>query len=214
VKIQPVVEGHGEVAAVPVLVRRLIEAGGISTAGLEVGRPIRRNRSHLVQEGSLREAVRLARLQPGCRGILILLDADDDCPAELGPRLQGWAEQEAREIPCAVVLAHREYEAWFLASLDSLRGQRGIRADAAAEAAPEAIRGAKERLARYLEGGAPYFETSDQPALTARFSLAEAHRRSRSFRRLVRGFEILVAGLGFPLPADWPPSSWSPQGTA
>lgn len=210
-KIQPVVEGHGEVSAVPVLVRRLIEAGGLSGAGLEVGRPIRRHRSYLVQESSLRETVRLARLQPGCRGILILLDADDDCPAELGPRLQRWAEHEARELPCCVVLAHREYEAWFLASLESLRGQRGIQADAAAEAAPETIRGAKERMARHLQGGAPYFETSDQPAFTARFDLAAAHRRCRSFRRLVRGFGLLAGGLGIPLPPDWPPPSWAPQ---
>src|SRR2546426_7135782 len=48
-----------------------------------------------------------------------------------------------RSVPCAVVLAHREYEAWFLASLESLRGRRGIRGDAEAHPDPEEPRDRK-----------------------------------------------------------------------
>jgi len=57
--------------------------------------------------------VQVAALREDCAGILILFDADDDCPAELAPTLEEWAREAAGEIPCAVVMANREYEACF-----------------------------------------------------------------------------------------------------
>ena len=42
--IQPIVEGYGEVAAFPVLLRRLVEEAQVWT--VSIGRPIRRSRSH------------------------------------------------------------------------------------------------------------------------------------------------------------------------
>ena len=43
--IQPIVEGHGEVAAVPVLLRRMLAEA--RTTGVDIGKPIRRRRSQL-----------------------------------------------------------------------------------------------------------------------------------------------------------------------
>ena len=57
----------------------------------------------------------------------MLLDSDSDCPAELGPTIHGWAVEAEGGVPCGVVLAHREYEAWFLAAIESLRGHRSVR---------------------------------------------------------------------------------------
>lgn len=57
-RIQPIVEGHGEVTAVPVLLRRLRDEAGVY--GFEVNPPIRRHRSDFVREESMRNAVRLA----------------------------------------------------------------------------------------------------------------------------------------------------------
>ncbi len=204
-KIQPIVEGAGEVAAVPELLRRLRnEAAAFE---IEVNRPILRRRHQLVDEDSLRRAVRLALLQEGCGSVLILFDADDDCPKELAPRLQEWAQHEARSTPCSVVIANREYEAWFLATMESLRGRRGIRADATSHDNPESPRGAKEQLEQRLEAGCTYSETIDQVALTAVFDLREAYVRCRSFRSAVRAFGRLAAGMGLAI-ADWPPSKW------
>lgn len=87
VKIQTIVEGHGDVAAFPVLLRRLVLAAEVWE--VEVGKPIRRPRSRLVDETGVRQAVRLAALQTDCGAVLILLDGDDDCPADLGPTVQG-----------------------------------------------------------------------------------------------------------------------------
>ena len=96
----------------------------------------------------------------------MLLDSDSDCPAELGPTIHGWAVEAAGGVPCGVVLAHREYEAWFLAAIESLRGHRGVRIDAEPHPNPENPRGAKEQLELRLQGGAGYMETADQPALS------------------------------------------------
>jgi len=63
--------------------------------------------------------------------ILILLDADDDCPAELGPTIVDLARGIKPHCRMAVVLPKREYEAWFLASAGLPRWQAWIRAERA-----------------------------------------------------------------------------------
>ena len=120
----------------------------------------------------------------GLRGVFILLDGETDCPAHLGPTVQAWATEAAAGVPCGVVLAQKEYEAWFLASIESLRGYRSVRIDAEAHPDPERPRDAKAQLEARMEHGATYLETADQPAFSGRFSLPAAYRRSRSFRKL------------------------------
>lgn len=203
--IQPIVEGHGEVPAVPVFLRRLRDEA--RAWGVEINEPIRQKFNALVQQPGLTRAIQLAQLQPDCEAILILLDSEDDCPKTLGPQLQMWAEAAARGFPCRVVLAHREYEAWFLAALESLRGVRGIRANAAAHPNPESPRDAKAQLTAQMYGSRSYSETADQPALSARFDLAVAYRGCRSFRKLTTAFGQLLQALGWRLP-QWPPANW------
>ena len=205
-KIQPIVEGHGDVAALPVLLRRLVVEAGVLAVG--VGRPIRRPRQRLVREAGVRQAVRLALAQPDCGAVLVLLDGDADCPAELGPAVQAWATAAAGDVPCRVVLAHREYEAWFLAAIKSLRGRRDVRSDADPHPDPEKPRGAKEQLEKRMQRGASYLETVDQPAFSAVFSLSCAYRRSRSFRKLVHSFANLVRAMGHEV-GVWPPPAWT-----
>jgi len=206
--IQPIVEGHGDVEAVPVLLRRLRDEAGLFD--LAVGTPIRRARPQLIHRETLSQAIDLARRQADCRSILIVFDGDDDCPRELAPRLQDWAAAASPRIPCAIVMAHREYEAWFLAAVESLRGHRGIRVDASPPSDPEALRGAKEALESVMIPGTSYYEKADQPALTARFDMAAAYRRSRSFRRMTRAFGSLAGAEGATLPT-WPPRTWAAE---
>ncbi|HYU33663.1 MAG TPA: DUF4276 family protein [Thermoanaerobaculia bacterium] len=202
-RIQPIVEGAGETEALPELLRRLRDASG--AYALTFNKPLRRKRSELVNETPLRKAVGLA-LRQGCEGILILFDSDKDCPRVVAPQVQTWARSEAPGVRCEVVLAHCEYEAWFLGSLESLRGRRGLSGDAISLADPESVRGAKERLQAMGELRR-YAPTRDQAALTALFDLAAAYRSCRSFRRMVRAFGLLAEGVGVPL-TDWPPPSW------
>lgn len=200
--ITPVVEGEGEVAAVPLLLRRLVQEMGVY---VEIRRPIRKSRSQLVRENDFKQAIRLASLDSGTRAVLVLFDSDDDCARDIVPRLRRFAEQENVRLPCAVVLARREYEAWFLSAVESLRGIRGIASDAAYAKNPEAKRGAKEELRAFMPRNAPYSESADQAALTAHVDLAQAYRRSSSFRKLVKELIGLLAVLGHQptLPEAW-----------
>ena len=204
-RIQPIVEGYGEVAAVPVLLRRLRDEA--EAFQIEIASPIRKRRHELITEPLLRKAIRLALLQEGCAAVLILFDSDDDCPKELAPTIAAWAQDEAGPTPCAVVMAVREYEAWLLASLASLRGRRGIVPDAADHPSPEAVRGAKEQISDAMASGRSYSETADQAALTAVFDLSRAYRACRAFRHCVAAFGHLATAMGSQLPS-WPPSAW------
>lgn len=204
-KIQPIVEGHGEVKAVPILLRRLRDEVG--AYGLEINLPIRCRRSDFANQAGVANAVRIARSRADCRAILVLFDGDDDCPKQMAPRVQGWAVAAAGPLPCHFVMAHREFEAWFLATAESLRGHRGIRDDAAPHPSPESVRGAKEALEAMMPPTRSYSETVDQAALCSRFDMATAYRRSRSFRSLVEVFGRIVAGVGLST-GEWPPTSW------
>jgi hypothetical protein len=204
--VQPIVEGQADESAVPVLLRRLIEAA--SAWSVQVARPHRRRRTQLVQKDGLQTAVRVACLTPNCGAILVVFDADDACPRTHAPTLEAWAHEAAGQVPCAVVMANREYEAWLLAAVESLRGHGGVRFDAPPHDDPEAPRDAKRELQLRMQEGRGYLPTSDQARLTAHFDLATAYRSCRSFRKLVRAFGEFLTASGS-VPEVWPPANWT-----
>lgn len=204
-KLQPIVEGQGEVAALPVLLRRFIEE--TNAWGIEVGRPIKWHRSQLVQQSGLEKAVKVALREPNCGAVLIMFDGDDDCPAMLGPMVHQWAMAVSGNVPCEVVIPHREYEAWFLASIKSLRVSPHIKNDADLHPNPEAPRGAKEQLKPRMRGDRSYVPTQHQPAFSAAFSMAEAYAGCRSFRKLTSAFGALLRANGYDID-PWPPTGW------
>ena len=201
--IVPIVEGHGEVQAVPTLLRRLVGAAE-AWAEVRVGRPIRCSRSQLVDEIHLRKRVRLARRREHRSAVLIIFDSDDDCPVEIAVQVRGWAVSEAGPY-CEVVLAKCEYEAWFLATVESLRTHSDMMDDAQSHPQPESPRDAKGRLAAMMHTS--YSETVHQPAFSDIFCMAAAYARCRSFRKLIGSFGRLIEGEGVHLPA-WPPPAW------
>jgi hypothetical protein len=190
-----IVEGHGEAQAVPILIRRIAAIIDPSLS-IDVKSPLRISRSKLVRGQELERAVEFAARKTGGQGgILILVDADDDCPAQFGPQLLGRARKTRSNLPISVVLAKREFEAWFLASAESLRGKRGLPDNLTPPPDPEAIRGAKEWIARHMTQGNTYSETLDQPALTALFDPNQAAARSDSFEKCLREISALLLQL-------------------
>jgi hypothetical protein len=183
--VASIVEGDGEVPALPVLLRRLGEwlTPNIYT---EIATPIRVRRDQFLkkdQEFFVRH-LRLAAAKCGETGwILILLDVDDDCPATRGPEILARAQEVLPHRSISVVLANREYEAWLLAAAPSLDGQRGFRFDTADAVDPETPRDAKGQIGRRMIGGR-YREITDQPAFSAWMNLEQARARSRSFHKL------------------------------
>jgi hypothetical protein len=189
--ILPIVEGHGEVTAVPILIRRIV-AHYAPDAYAHVEPPIRTTRAGLVLAGGLERTVELAaRRTQATDGILILLDADDDCPRELAEALLERAKAARPDRAISVVVANREYEAWFIAAAQSIRGKRGLPDNMEPPEDPEAIRDAKGWLAHRTAQGFSYKPTVDQPALTQIFDLEQAYA-ARSFRKLVKDVVALA----------------------
>ncbi len=192
-RITCIVEGPGDSKAVPRLLHRLWERAGLREAHVLVTPPpfiVKRNK--VVNPGELERTVHLAAGKLGPQGaVFIVLDADDDCPALLGPKLLERAVRSRGDVPVALVLANREFEAWFLAAAETL-GIPGF----LPPADPEAVRGAKERLRQ----ARTYSEQVDQEAFTRQFDLGLAQQRSPSFDKCVREFQKLIAPL-LPSPA-------------
>lgn len=194
VKIGCIVEGQGDVVAVPLLIRR-IAAELYPELAIDMPRPIRVHRNQVVQPNELEQEVKLAAQKISGQGaIFILLDSDEDCPAELGPALLRRALQVCPNLPIAVVLAKHEFEAWFLAAAKSLRGQRGLQNNITPPSNPEAIPGAKEWLRDRMQSGRTYRSKRDQPALTARFDIEQA-RQADSFDKCYRDIVRLLEEL-------------------
>ncbi len=189
-KIAAIVEGDGEVEAVPVLIRRIaLEVAPLSPP--TVLRPIRIRRHRILKEGELERYVSLAsaRVEEGGR-ILILLDANGDCPAEIGPAILERARAVGFDRRIEAVLAKCEYETWLLAAAESIAGTRGVLPEISAPPEPESIRGAKEWLDHRMHGS--YRPTADQASLTAGFDMVSARRRSASFDKMWRAMAALL----------------------
>ena len=186
-----IVEGHGDVKAVPVAFRRIVE---LQFPGLQtrLRDPFRVPRDKLKKDGELERTVEfVARGLTGRRVILVLIDSEEDCPAELAPDLLRRATKARSDLPIGVVLAKHEFENWFIAAAGSVAGQRGLALDLTCPAEPEAIQGAKEWLSARMTAR-PYKETTDQEPLARAFDLQMA-RMSPSFDKMWRGVSRIVS---------------------
>lgn len=189
VVLLPVVEGDGDVRAVRILLRRICgEVFG--RWDVEIRQPWRLPRSKMTMPGEVGRVYRAlaAGLSGGDGGVIVVLDQDDDqdlrrLVGEVAAPMLGMAELR-------VVVACREYEAWFLGGIESLRTHRSIRDDAHFDSDPEAPRDAKGRLRQLMHE--PYRETLHQPAFSELLSIEEARRRCPSFDYLVRAVGGLI----------------------
>lgn len=192
ISIASIVEGDGEVRALPVLLRRLFEwrPGGVHAQPL---RPIRVHRDRFLnRDEDFRKQLLLAAAKCGDEGwILVVLDADDDCPVTLAAEIYRRAQQYVSHRRLSVVIANREFEAWFIAAAQSLDGHRGFRCPAVVAVEPETPRDAKGWLRRHMESGT-YSEVLDQPAFAAAIDMEQTFRNSRSFRKLCKEWRTHV----------------------
>jgi len=181
VVLVPIVEGQGEVEAVPNLLHRIAASG---PTDVRVNPPIRVKVSAFLHDDHyFRRYLELAGAKAAhAHGhVLILLDCEDACPARLGPELLRRARQVRADVNTLVVLAYREYETWFVTAARSLRGLQGLPADLEAPSEPEAIRDAKGWLSERMTY--PYDPVVHQVEFTRAFDL-EAARENKSFQRL------------------------------
>ena len=180
-----IVEGHGEVAAIPVLLRRIARWRSPDVQ-IEIQRPIKVHRNRFLnRDAEFARHLELASHKCGDDGwVLVVLDADDDCPVSLGTSILDRARRVIPHRALSVVLPTREFEAWFIGAAKSLNGHRGLtieEADLVAD--PEVPRNAKGWISERMADRS-YGETTDQPAFAAMMDMEEALDRCRSFRKL------------------------------
>jgi hypothetical protein len=193
VTIASVVEGHGEVPGLPPLLHRI--ASDHSVWNLKTHLPFRRNKGSLVLPGGIEAAVQATAHRIGeAGGVLVLIDADDDRPGCCGPELLARARRARSDVPISVVLAKKEFEAWFLAGASSLAGHHGFPADLEPPPQPESIRDAKGWLTdqRKRAGSQPYKPTVDQAPLARVFDMKQAREGAPSFDKFWREVEFLL----------------------
>lgn len=180
--------------SLPILLRRICDWRSPHEY-VEVCHPIRVHRDKFLhREEEFQRHLLFAAAKCGEAGwVMILLDADDDCPAMLSANILARARAVLPHRPVSVILANREYEAWFIGAAASLNGERSFEvteADLAIDA--ETPRNAKGWL-RDRMGSRVYGETTDQPAFSARMDLQQAFNRCRSFRKLCAEWDRQLA---------------------
>lgn len=175
--IASIVEGHGEVQALPLLLRRI--AADLFGVHVDVPPPHRVKRNQMTTGDMLSRAARLQVSRvTGRGGVLVVADADKDCAVDLAEQIRS----SARPVNVEIAIAVCEFESWFLAGVESLRRHRAVTGNASFPGDPETRRGAKEALGALMTEA--YRETLHQPAFAAMVDLRQA-RRVRSFDHLV-----------------------------
>ena len=200
--VVPIVEGHGEVKAVPTLIHRIVNAHAPSCA-CRVNEPIRVKAGQFLNKPKefnrhiLLAAAKAAQAVPDNGLVLILLDCEDDCPATIGPELLSRAQAVRSDVSYLVVLATREYESWFLAAARSLCGVSGLTADLEPPVYAENIRNAKGWLSSHMPTNSKYDEITHQIEMTRHFNLEEALANA-SFARLYTRLCAILSNLDSP----------------
>lgn len=127
----------------------------------------------------------VAASRPGCYGVLVILDGEGDPVCRLGPKLL------ARSLPAAlgktvvVALADPKYEAWLVASAETL----GLPA-----LSSESPRDPAAAIAQALSPRG-YSKPTWQPRLTSKMDLARAASRSHSLHRTLEMFDRLCRSI-------------------
>jgi hypothetical protein len=198
-----VVEGHGEVQAVPNLVSRLAEDLGYAPAWAMP--PLR---LPITRSADAEKAVGLLRGRQNVDGLLVLRDDEDGCPCLDGPELARWFADLKAPFPIAVTLFYREYETLFVAALNDLAGQpltssgivrAGLQPGARFDRHPEGPRDAKGIITAAMPPGQAYKETTDQLALTRLLDFDRLRiARLPCFETLERAMHFLLGGKASP----------------
>jgi hypothetical protein len=171
-----IVEGHGEVSSIPILVRR-------GWPHLHCARPIRVKRYGILKADELERYAKIANAniveKGGVGAVLLILDAEQDCPVNLAKALSARLRAALGTRFASCVIANKATESWLVAG------------DKDAPAVEDELRQAPVWLQRKL---GTYSKVIDQARLASSVDLQLAAQRSRSFRRFTKVLDELSQG--------------------
>jgi hypothetical protein len=181
-----VVEGPGDREALPILLRKHLHAEGMYKDIL--GKPIPcKGKGSATVPGGIEGYVAAAGARPGCRGVLVVLDGDDDKVCEVGPQLSQRITA-VTPLPVKVVLAEECFEDWLYASIETLElGQREF------ESSKRGIIEIKTAL--WDTSGVKYVKPVWQPRLTHLMDIPIARARNKSLDRAILVFDELRTNM-------------------
>jgi hypothetical protein len=198
-KIIPIVEGPGDEAAVPALLWKLLTEMG--RYDIQIGQPQKANGcGNLTTPGGIERFVQNDWTKQDCGAVLILMDADKLCPVELAQNFSKRILAIGVRFPVVIAVAKCEYEAWFLASLETiaganLGGKLALPAGLVYTDNVESRAWVKGWLTEQFPPGRIYKETFDQEPMTKLLDLERVRQRSRSFRRLCHALDEAVSAI-------------------
>ncbi|HEY7312456.1 MAG TPA: DUF4276 family protein [Gemmataceae bacterium] len=197
--VVPIVEGHTEAGCVERLLQRIWAELLVSPIRLQVLMPSRGKRDALIDptkthladkiEEAFAKLNQRLRRDPSGRGLLLLLiDAESDCPAKLAPRLFKTARSARSDADIACVLAKRMLENWIVAGASTLAGVNGLAAPLTLPDYPEKCNGAAwlEQQLRNQKQTRRYKKTADAEVFVRGMSLDPCRAHSPSFDKLCR----------------------------
>jgi hypothetical protein len=214
--IVPIVEGQTEAGCIERLLHRIWTELLVAPLRLQVLPPSRSQRDALlksdgtelarkVEEANAKLAQRLRRDQQGRGLLLLLLDAERDCPARLAPQLLAAARTARSDIDIACVLAKSMLENWMVAGASTLAGVNGLPDPLPPINNPEDGSGANwlESQLRSKNRTRKYKKTVDADVFVRAMSLPDCRTNAPSFDKLCRE---LAARIPSPTSPDAPAS--------
>lgn len=201
--VAPIVEGSTEEGCIKILLTRIWKELFSATERMELAilPPHPGNRTSLIKEGHPELEKVIARSVQGIRGrirtkedrgfVLLLLDAEEDCPKKLASELLERAKAIRSDADIACVLAKRELENWFKAAARSLIGIHGLPADLDAVSDPEIGSGDTwlSRQMQKTDRKRRYEKPADAVEFAQNMDLRMCRTNSPSFDKLCRELE-------------------------
>lgn len=190
-RLLPIVEGHGEIKAVPLLIRRILEAQEIFEVQILSPRrygeypSVAKNFDNCFQAAIKENAP-----------ILWIMDFDSknyECPVQEASNLLSRAAKLRPGWPLKIAFLVKEYETLFLIDEAASRAVfPDISSNIVFPEAPEDIRDAKGWISQHRPSGMAYKETVHQEKITARLDLELLRARSPDFAHLERAIVELA----------------------
>lgn len=186
-KLHLIVEGDGDKLALPVLVRKILNANALDH--IQLTQP--------QISGDIRKVFKRLGdfmgygLKNACP-ILWVLDCDDKldgvagCPVRHVKNLRAAMVQQAihQSQPVEFAFFTKEFEALFLAEQNALKDFYRLPGTLAIDAGAVLRRDAKGEISKLLDKSRAYKETTDQAKIAYRLDLARCREVSRDYRHL------------------------------
>lgn len=198
-----ILEGFGDREAVPFLIREIFTQQNVFDFNPLSNPIINQNAPKLLAAGQLERMIGYAQKRDG-DSILIILDADKDCPVNIARDFFQRLSNMELGKKTGLIIFNSEFEVLFLYCLDLIAGKYDYGwelGDWDPLTNFEDVAGAKGLITRHMKPGKSYKETRDQAKFVSVLDFDRLRERSRCFRHLESTLNWLAgAGEGMVYP--------------